>query len=244
MQHNLFVNFYTDKNPKRSKELDFCLIQNVTNPAINSVVVICKEQDWQRIKEIFPVPQQDVNGVGLKIRLNDYSKKIVPIVTDVRPTFNDYFRLMTRLYPGQENINIIANLDIIIPYETLEGERTAKDYLTSKNKCLALCRWDSKSEDYREKAKFLDFVDSQDSWFFVGGVEEIPGVDFTLGTAGCDNSICHHLTVSGREVLNPSRTLKTYHLHVSDVRNYTQLVGNTNDIYRIPPPHRTLEPTH
>ena len=232
-KHNLFVNYYNDKNDDRTKELNICILENLKNQSIDNVVVICNETDYLKLK--FICDEKSLN-------------KIVPIITDVRPSFNDYFRLTKKLFNSSDNVNIISNLDVIITPELLtqqpecDKHKTVSDYLTSRNTCLALTRWDVKdTNNYKSGAIFFDRPDSQDTWIFVGGVNNISGADFTLGIAGCDNSISHLLEQGGYNVINPSRTLKTYHYHLTEVRNYTNIVGQ--DIYRIPPPYKILAPT-
>jgi hypothetical protein len=57
----------------------------------------------------------------------------------------------------------------------------------------------------------------------------------------CDNSIAHLLSVAGYEVKNPSRTLKTFHFHITNIRNYTNISGQAINV--IPPPYKLLPPT-
>lgn len=52
----------------------------------------------------------------------------------------------------------------------------------------------------------------------------------------CDNAIADRLYRAGYEVLNPSKTIKTYHLHQSGVRHY-------NTEYKVPQPYKLLHPT-
>jgi hypothetical protein len=35
---NLFITYYKDQNPRRQKELDFCLMHNLKNPLLNTIV--------------------------------------------------------------------------------------------------------------------------------------------------------------------------------------------------------------
>lgn len=36
---NLFVNYYLDKNPLREKEINYCLLKNLSNPELNTIVL-------------------------------------------------------------------------------------------------------------------------------------------------------------------------------------------------------------
>lgn len=232
-KHNLIVNYYNDKNIERGTELDFCLLENMSNPNINKVVVICTEKDYKHL---------------LEITHND-NNKIIPIITEIRPTFNDYFAITKKLFNSDININIISNLDIIIPHESLSQiknsdiHKVVLDYFPNISTCLALSRWDitNKSEDFKNGVVLFDRADSQDTWIFKGGVNHILGADFTIGIAGCDNSIAHLLEQHGYNVINPSRTIKTYHLHLTNIRNYTDISGHA--IQRIQPPYKLINPT-
>lgn len=218
MKINLILNYYKDKVEDRNLELLTCFVKNLNNDYINNIVVISTESDYSSLIDY----------------LVDNKNKIIPILTEVRPTYNDYFSITRNFFNDDNNINIISNLDIIIPQETLYSEvsKTINDYIDSKT-CLALSRW-----DIQENNTYVHFdtCDSQDTWIFIGGVPNINGADFTLGKVGCDNKISYLLDKSGYFVINPSKTLKTYHLHLTNIRNYA-----LTD--RIPLPYKLLLPT-
>lgn len=234
-KHNLIVNYYNDKNDLRNRELNYCFFKNLHNEFIDNIVVICTEHDYTKLSEI-------LSGKSYQ--------KIIPIITEVRPTYNDYFRITRKIFNSEDNINIISNLDIIISEESLTKSKNIKcvdDYLVNKSTCLALTRWDITADNvfntnnHEVGSKLFDTPDSQDTWIFVGGVPQITGADFTLGICGCDNGIAHLLEVSGYNVLNPSRTIKTYHFHITNIRNYLNVNGQA--IERIQPPYKLLNPT-
>ena len=223
MNYNLIVNYYTDKNPVRAHELNFCILENISNRNFTTVMIISSQNDYEYLLSICP---------------DEYKSKLLPLIEDKRPTYNDYFRLTQRHFSGPHHVNVIANTDIIIPAETL----LYSTYFLSGNSCLALTRWDiSNPDSYKESAALYNTPDSQDAWFFIGAVPLINGADFTLGMAGCDNKIAYLLEASGYEVKNPSKTLKTFHYHISGQRNYTDIVGHA--IERLPPPYKLIHPT-
>ena len=213
MKINLILNYYKDKVEDRNLELLTCFVKNLNNDYINNIVVISTESDYSSLIDY----------------LVDNKNKIIPVLTEVRPTYNDYFSITRDFFNDDGNINIISNLDIIIPQETLYSEvsKTINDYIDSKT-CLALSRW-----DIQENNTYVHFdrSDSQDTWIFIGGVPNINGADFTLGKCGCDNKILYLLDESGYFLINPSKTLKTYHLHLTNIRNYDNI---------IPPPYKLL----
>lgn len=195
MKTILFTNYYIDSNKDRQAELDFCFNENCKN--FDEVIVICQATE---------LPKEQ--------------KNVIVCISNQRPTFNDYFRLMPA-----DSINVIANLDIVIPKETLTAAVTY--FPSTEKRCLALTRYDGDV--------FYDHVDSQDTWIFKGQVNDV-NADYGLGRAGIDNKIAYLIDQAGYEVLNPSLSLKTYHYHTSDIRNY---IGT--DI--IPPPYKLLVPT-
>jgi len=67
---------------------------------------------------------------------------------------------------------------------------------------------------------------------------QIEGADFTLGIAGCDNKIAHLLN-KHYTLKNPSLSIKTYHLHNTNIRNYI----NFSHVERLPPPYFTIKPS-
>ncbi len=222
MYYNIFVNYYIDKNIDRQSELDFCISENLKNKSLNHYVVICNSNEYDNFLSKYA----------------DYEKKIIPVIIDKRPTYNDYFQLITKLFPQEDNINIVSNLDIIITETSL---LYSSFYLSGKS-CLALSRWDIQNRvDYQNNSFLFDREDSQDTWIFKGGVQQVLGANFPLGKAGCDNSIAHLLSSAGYEMKNPSKMIKTYHLHLTNIRNYTDILGQPKE--RIPPPYKLLPPT-
>lgn len=153
-----------------------------------------------------------------------------------RPTFNEMFKY-TQNYE-RDDINIIANSDIIIPMETIEQLRELYHYHKNRNRlCLALSRW-----DIQEDGSLTPFLraDSQDTWIFYGHVQTIEGADFYAGgVAGCDNRIAYLLALEGYQVINPCLTIQTHHLHLSGVRNYIRDGVVTE---KVPPPYKMVAP--
>jgi hypothetical protein len=217
--NNLILNYYVDKRADRNAELQTCFMRNLNNPDIHNIVVVSNESDYLSL-----------------VDKCENKHKIIPIITESRPTFNDYFGITRTLFNGEDNINIISNLDIIIPSETL---KLVGNYINN-NTCLALSRWDIQDLD-KNISSLFDRADSQDTWIFLGSVKNIGMADFTLGKAGCDNKIAYLLSENGYYVINPSKTLKTYHLHLTNVRNYLNVVGEA--IERVPPPYKLIETT-
>ena len=175
------------------------------------------------------------NELDFCIAQNEMCFTKVILLEDVdgrRPTFNDFFNLMEK-YPN--DINIVSNTDIFFKKEDLDK---IVAYLKDSNTCLALTRWEY---SHVEPASLLDRPDSQDCWIFYGRTDFRLKEDFSMGIAGCDNRIAYELQQFGLNVLNPSRSIKSYHYHLTQVRNYIDAEGNVTQ--RIPPPYSLIPPT-
>jgi hypothetical protein len=199
VKYNLFINWYFDKNPIRNAEYERCLNENLSNDNIERVIVLTEEFEYlhQMLFQKF-----------------EYNPKLYAILKNRRPTFNDFFRVMSTY----EN-TILANSDIIIK-ETPQ---------VPLNICWALTRWD---EDISGDTLIFERHDSQDSWWFQKCPSYLHGADFSLGIPGCDNIIAGLLYDSGIQVFNPSRTIKTTHIHSSNVRNYIPSSDRLYGAYR------------
>ena len=164
------------------------------------------------------------------LRRNQVSGANVIIVdeTNRRSTYQDYFDLINQT-TGHDDINIIINSDIYFLESELQKLKSLRP-----NECYALTRWDI----YPDGAEiFLNRVDSQDCWIFRGKVRDVTGANnFGLGQPGCDNKMALLLRDAGYTVLNPSKTIKSYHMHNSKISYYTR-----NDA--VPPPYLRLTPT-
>lgn len=151
-------------------------------------------------------------------------KKITHIYLRSRPYYNTLFHLIGEV-SSDDCWNCIANSDIYFD-ETI---RLCPRYGT--NVCLALTRYEVKANG----VEFLNRKDSQDCWIFRGKPRGIKG-DFVMGIPGCDNAIAWRFEQAGYRVINPSLTIRTYHLHRTNKRNYD--VNN-----KVPQPYKLIPPT-
>lgn len=154
------------------------------------------------------------------------SDKVSILVLKSRPTYNVFFYVINK-YTSKEDWNIISNTDIY--FDSTIG--LLNKYNQPKT-LVALTRWDITENN---TVKFLNRADSQDTWAIKGHVDILCG-NFNMGTPGCDNVIAQCFFKSGWKVINPSKSIKTYHLHSSNIRNYTSS-------QRLPPPYKLIPPT-
>lgn len=215
---HLYINFYTDNNYFRNQELCVCLVANLFNKEISKTHIFIAKKDIKPFKELTKqIP----------------SEKYELLIKETRPSYNDFFKETEK---NPNSINIIANTDIILCENSLQKLKK----FNWENKVLALSRWDllDKSLDI-SSARFHNHADSQDTWIKKGSFPQIEEADFCLGTAGCDNKIAFLLGKQFK-VINPSIDIKTYHLHLSNIRNYISTTGQIEN--RIPPPYKMVKP--
>lgn len=191
MSVNLFVAVYNEKHRTRKKELEYCLHQNNINESIDRIFILLE-------------PETNHLNVTEKETIIEINK---------RASYLDFFRIINSV-TDQHDLNIIVNSDIYFQAEDIDRIKTT----LTPQKCYALARYDI---HWNKKIRFINRSDAQDSWCFIGPVRhEKIECDFLLGKPGCDNRIAHELTKGGYDVTNPSFTIKSYHYHMSQVRNY------------------------
>jgi hypothetical protein len=85
---NLYTSYYQDKDPKRQKELLYCLKKNIENPLINNIFLIVEGE-----------VKLPINGKLIIIEAN-------------RPTYRNFFDLINDTVTSPNDISILANTDI------------------------------------------------------------------------------------------------------------------------------------
>lgn len=142
-----------------------------------------------------------------------------------RPTFSELFALCS-----PDDINVIANSDI-----RFDASIRLANACTGDAVCLALSRWDVQLDgrSVRDQSSW-----SQDVWI-VHGRPRVRA-DFPQGTPACDNAIAYILQRAGLDVINPSKSIRCHHEHLSNVRSY---LSATSRVAPAPGPHVHLPPT-
>lgn len=155
--------------------------------------------------------------------------KLWPIIGQKRITFREMFLYGNHVSEPGDKI-VIANSDIYFLPETVKQIEA----LNLGGYCLALSRWDLLADGSIEH---YDHADSQDCFVFEAPINIPKGLDFSPGVPGCDNRLCFLFKQSGYKVINPSKDVKTVHVHLTGLRTYN---ANTE---RIQPPYYTIQPT-
>lgn len=137
---------------------------------------------------------------------------------------------------GPDDINIIANCDILIPAPSVE---LIREHLSeSEAYCLSRYEIGQGGEHLLNNSEW-----SQDVWVF-RGPPRVTGGDYFFGVPGCDNRFAHEIDASGYAVSNPSKSIKTFHIHTSRQRTPTNSAAHRiSPPYLLPSPSFLGEPT-
>ncbi|MCB0395444.1 MAG: FkbM family methyltransferase [Flavobacteriales bacterium] len=188
---NLFTTYYADRSPERQMENLYSIRKNLDCSYVDKVYLILQDNN----------SDPDISGYDHKLQL-------VPL--GERPTFEKLFEIANS-HSKEEDFSIIANTDIFF-----DRHISLLKYIDWKDTALALTRWDILGNG---NARFFNRDDSQDVWIFKGRIKKITG-DYFIGQHGCDNRLIYEMRQSGYRVQNPSYHLKTFHYHMSQLREY------------------------
>jgi FkbM family methyltransferase len=214
---NLFFEYYVDSNKKRQEELEYCIDKNINSGLFDNIFVFAsKNTDLSFFKQF----KQKV------YRLYPSDKK--------RTTFNDFFEATK--YLENTDINILTNTDIYFD-DTINLLKSHLD----KDDCFALTRWNVLSNGKKER--YISEC-SQDVWCFRGKVN-INNCNFYIGLSAADNRVAYEIDKYGYFLTNPCMTIKAYHYHLTEVRNYlSRDKNNTLIIDTVPEPYKNIEATN
>ena len=139
------------------------------------------------------------------------NEKVVNLPGYDRPTYAQFIKEMQAV---EADYYILANSDIYFTSEIEEIKSLQMD-----GKVLCLSRYDITSGGF---AKLFDYEWTQDTWIWKGKPKTLQNVDFTMGLPACDNRMAYEIAQAGLKPINPSKDIKTYHLHLTNKRSYTE----------------------
>jgi hypothetical protein len=205
----LVTTFYWDCHSDRRNEFLHCIRRNSSNPAIDQIhIFIEDDSDPTTLTAMLGAPPDNT-------RLMKWHRRI---------TYREMFGYANDNFAGR-NV-IIANGDIFFD----ESLRRLVDYdLTGKLLCLS--RWDVRSDG---TAHLFHHPASQDAWIFRAPIRDF-SCDFFPGRPACDNRLAWEAGQAGLVVLNPSRSIRACHLHLSAVRRYAERDRLPGPVAAVPP---------
>lgn len=197
---HLFINYYKPLNIQRSTEIDTCIFLNVSNPDIDHVFIL-----------------YDIT-LSLPSSIEPYMSKITKIDYSERMTYKDMVSIVNE-HSSDDIVSIFCNSDMI-----LGDVQRIKDYL-DKNMVFAITRYNiTKPIQTRDDilTAHAPYSFGWDTWAIRGSYNiPLKELDIHFGTLGCDSKFNYILYTNKYQVLNPYKYIKTYHYHLSNIRNYT-----------------------
>ena len=194
----LVTQYYVPEKGRRRKEIEACLQKNIECDAIDKIVLL---------NETFCAPKH---------------AKIQESIVRMRLTYETVIRWIYELAP-RDTIIAFANADIFLDNDSWRNIWSMD--LEGVPKFLALLRWNVETTDTADAKLFGPRADSQDTWVVSSNAVKAvtwdwSALNFPFGQGGCDNAITIEMFKKRFLVSNPALTLKTYHLHSSEVRTY------------------------
>jgi hypothetical protein len=191
----LIQQYFESPTQKRQQELDQVLKENIKCDYVDKIILLNEKK--------YNLPKSD---------------KIEQIVIGKRLTYLDVMKHIKNSVPRDVYV-IFSNSDIYF-----DSTLCALYSLEMEKKFLSLLRYDV--EPNGESKLFGPRPDSQDAWIlWSSSVDFEPSeddFDFSFGISGCDNAVNVSMLRKRFIVANPALTIKTYHVHNSNVRTYVR----------------------
>lgn len=198
---NIFCQYFIHSNNERQREITKCLKNNVKNKYITKIYLLNER--------IYTDEELDIS-----------SNKIIQININRRLQFKDVFE-----YINEQNIkgyNIIVNSDIFFKKNIVN---IFKSDIHINKKMYALLRYEYNVLEPEKTFLFGPRGDSQDTWIIHSnyniGEKECKIFNFEFGKPGCDNKIIYLFSLLGYNVINDPTFIKSYHIHETNIRNYS-----------------------
>ena len=196
----LIQQYYKPSDPKREKELRRTLLKNIECTYIDEIYLFMESTNLSLPSD----PLGKITQIPMKTRLS----------------YANCIDLIQRII-GKGKLVVFANADIY-----LEKSWKAAWSVNMKDVFVALLRWEEGSESRGEEATlFGPRNDSQDCWMIHSDCVldrewNLSAFNIPFGKAGCDNAILIEFLRNKFKIVNPAMSLKTIHVHKSDIRNY------------------------
>lgn len=190
----LIQQYYQPTKSQRAKEINRTLEKNIECTSIDKIILL-NEKLYDDIPTSSKIEQVNINHRLTYYDVLNYIKTHIPKDTIVIFANSDIYMDST--------LNQLYNIDLHMKF-------------------LALLRYDVQVD--AEPVIFGPRADSQDTWIvWSSSIDfEITEADFgfNFGISGCDNALTVAMLKKKFVVSNPAYSIKTYHLHNSNIRTY------------------------
>jgi len=192
----LIQQYYKPKEALRAKEIDKCLQKNLENPLIDKIYLLVESANYK-------LPKSD---------------KLVLIVRKERITYANCIELIQKQI-GKGHLVAFANADIYLDLSWVNIWS-----VDIHDTFFALLRWEEEGSSGQPEL-YGPRSDSQDTWVIhsdsvMDRQWKLDGFQIPFGTAGCDNAILVEFLRQKFKIVNPAMSLRTIHVHKSQIRTY------------------------
>lgn len=191
----LIQQYFESPIKQRQQEIDQVLKENIRCEFVDKIVLLNEK--------LFNLPK---------------SQKIEQVVVGKRLTYLDVMKYIKESVPRDVYV-VFSNSDIY-----LDSTLCALYSIEMEKKFLSLLRYDVTPN--KEPTLFGPRPDSQDTWMLWSSSIDFEPTEedfgFPFGISGCDNAINVSMLRKRFIVANPALTIKTYHVHNSNVRTYVR----------------------
>ncbi len=233
----LFTQYFIEnKSKERRKELQSCLRQNFMNPLITRIYLM-NEREYTLAEMGFA--EEERTAVTAKIQQHILGRRLN--FADPLDLFEKERVILLEETSASASGGcyiIMANADIYFA-PNLQRLFFTQELMENRS-ALALLRMDVPADPNKDRPSLSPQSDCQDTWVFHSNhlptkkaLDEFRAVEF--GKPGCDKKIAYSMFMDGYTVINDPITITTFHLHLSEVRNYS--VADA-----LPPPYMYVIP--
>jgi hypothetical protein len=219
----LMTSLYDEKSPVRAHEYRVCMEINCANPDIHVIHVM--------------YDTSDLDAQNWQIPEWLYHPKITIEYCTGRPSFGYMFKQAASLY--EHRLILVSNADIYF------NETLTKLYeIDFTNLFLAFTRWDvlvdGKLQIFTGRCKhngkycYQARSDSQDTWIFRSPLVGVAADTIYVGIPHCDNYLAYQALCAGYDVYNPVFDIQCCHLHISNIRHYSDMSPPDRGIALLP----------
>jgi hypothetical protein len=210
----LIAQFFIPSNQERYQEIVSCLRRNLELSELKKIILL-NERIYTE------------EELGISDLSNENKQKLEQISINKRLTYKDALLFIKQMCDsGNRGYFILVNSDIFFD-KSLENLKITS--LSREKAFYALLRFEY-LEKYKENLHQSHLCGptktSQDTWIihsnFCPSINEIEKCNFYLGLPGCDNVIAYLFNSFGYKIYNEPFVIKTYHLHSSQIRNYSE----------------------
>lgn len=183
-----------------------------------------------RWNEPHPVRRAELELCARKNADNPHIEVVV-LEAQARLSYQALFDAANARLASTDDISVIANADMYF------DDTIVLAAALGPTDAYALSRYDVRADG---TAQLIDSL-GIDAWLFRGLIEGIKAA-FPLGSWATDVRLNAEIVAAGYRLYNPAKTIKSYHVHASNIRNYRQICMYPGQEVTIPPHALTHRP--